>query len=137
MSRIAKEYMEHQRKYWMRHDAHRFIRHDAWRFLPLSQRFEAKFDPNQPRVPTGSPEGGQWTANGGSAGAEAGIVGITAETLELSAARISSQRRAECEEQYRDDIFKCNLLRTRSCWAQAEFRKAQCLIGGYVPPIYF
>jgi hypothetical protein len=129
MSRIAKEYMEHQRKRW--------TRHDAWRFLPPSQRFEAKFDPNQPRVPTGSPEGGQWTADGGSAGAEAGIVGITAETLELSAARISSQRRAECEEQYRDDIFKCNLLRTRSCWAQAEFRKAQCLIGGYVPPIYF
>jgi hypothetical protein len=111
MSRIAKEYMEHQRKRW--------TRHDAWRFLPPSQRFEVKFDPNQPRVPTGSPEGGQWT------------------TLELSAARISSQRRAECEEQYRDDIFKCNLLRTRSCWAQAEFRKAQCLIGGYVPPIYF
>jgi hypothetical protein len=44
MSRIAKEYMEHQRKRW--------TRHDAWRFLPPSQRFEAKFDPNQPRVPT-------------------------------------------------------------------------------------
>lgn len=28
--------------------------------------FEAKFDPNQPRIPAGNPDGGQWTGEGGS-----------------------------------------------------------------------
>jgi hypothetical protein len=27
-------------------------------------------------------------------------------------------------------------MRTGSCWEQAAFRLSQCLIGGYVPPLY-
>ena len=38
--------------------------------------------------------------------------------------------------QYRKDSFICNLVRTRSCWAQAMFRRAQCISGGYIPPLY-
>lgn len=33
-----------------------------------------KYDPNQPRVPAGDPEGGQWTDGGGGAGAIAGLL---------------------------------------------------------------
>jgi hypothetical protein len=61
-----------QRARWMRPDAHRWIRPDAARFLvpgtdprevyPALQR---KFNPDQPRVPAGNPDGGQWTDGGG------------------------------------------------------------------------
>lgn len=57
---------------WMRPDAYRWIRPDAARFLapgidprdvyPALQR---KFNPDQPRVPAGNPDGGQWTDGGG------------------------------------------------------------------------
>ena len=53
------------------------------------------------------------------------------------AARISSALREKCEFQYQQDIFKCNLLRTMSCWEQAAFRYSQCLRGGYIPRLYF
>nr|DAH95283.1 MAG TPA: hypothetical protein [Caudoviricetes sp.] len=58
----------------MRPDAHRWIRPDAARFLlpgtdPASvyPALERKYSPNQPRVPAGNPDGGQWTS-GNSAG---------------------------------------------------------------------
>ena len=61
-----------QRARWMRPDAYRWIRPDAARFLipgidprdvyPALQR---KFNPDQPRVPAGNPDGGQWTEGGG------------------------------------------------------------------------
>jgi len=37
---------------------------DAWRILG-----KAGFNPNEPRVPAGNPDGGQWTREGGSGGA--------------------------------------------------------------------
>ena len=58
----------------MRSDAHRWIRPDAARFLtpgtdPASiyPALEHKYSPNQPRVPAGNPDGGQWTDGGGGA----------------------------------------------------------------------
>lgn len=61
-----------QRACWMRPDAYRWIRPDAARFLapgtdprdvlPALQR---KFNPDQPRVPAGNPDGGRWTDGGG------------------------------------------------------------------------
>jgi len=59
---------------WIRPDAHRFIRHDWKRFVrpgfeePILALLEGKanFNPNQPRVPKGNPDGGQWTRVGGS-----------------------------------------------------------------------
>ncbi|GAB1716639.1 MAG: hypothetical protein NTAFB05_16810 [Nitrobacter sp.] len=61
-----------QRARWLRPDAYRWIRPDAARFLipgtdphdvfPALQR---KFNPDQPRVPAGNPDGGQWTDGGG------------------------------------------------------------------------
>ncbi len=78
--------VERQRR-WMRPNAHLWIRPDAHRFMrPGSPRWygrdavryfwpeaaagtepaERKYDPNQPRVPAGNPEGGQWTESGAS-----------------------------------------------------------------------
>jgi hypothetical protein len=34
----------------------------------LIQRARKQYDPNQPRVPAGNPDGGQWTSGGGSGG---------------------------------------------------------------------
>ena len=40
-------------------------------FAPSSiAALRAKYDPNQPRVPAGNPDGGQWTSGGGSAAGE-------------------------------------------------------------------
>jgi len=40
-------------------------------------RLLRKFDPNQPRVPAGNSDGGQWTSDGGSASLDA--LGISAD----------------------------------------------------------
>ena len=58
----------------MRPDAHRFFCPDWRRYMRAGQendllykhfeRFERKYSPDQPRVPQGSPNGGQWTNNG-------------------------------------------------------------------------
>lgn len=61
----------------MRPDAYRWLRPDAMRFLapgvdPASvyPALDRKFNPNQPRVPAGNPDGGQWTDGGGNADLE-------------------------------------------------------------------
>lgn len=63
----------------MRPDAHRWLRPDAMRFLvpgtdpaKIFPALDRKFNPNQPRVPAGSPDGGQWTDGGGSPGSPDG-----------------------------------------------------------------
>ncbi|WP_148287856.1 hypothetical protein [Rhodopseudomonas sp. B29] len=57
---------------WMRPDAARWVRPDAARFLGPGIRPEdvfpalsRKYNPNQPRVPKGNPEGGEWTDSDG------------------------------------------------------------------------
>ncbi|MCD0419676.1 hypothetical protein LOC51_20870 [Rubrivivax sp. JA1024] len=57
---------------WMRPDAERWIRPDIARFLAAGSRpadvvpaLNYKYNPNQPRVPAGNPDGGQWTHGGG------------------------------------------------------------------------
>jgi hypothetical protein len=72
MSPFKDEWLAHQRQRFMRHDAHRFVRPDWERyvapaFVPFYRaQFEGKanFNPNQPRVPAGNPDGGQWTSQG-------------------------------------------------------------------------
>jgi hypothetical protein len=59
----------------MRPDAYRFFRPDWRRYMCTGQepdqlfelfdRFERKYSPDQPRVPQGNPNGGQWTSDGG------------------------------------------------------------------------
>lgn len=62
-----------QQERWLRPDADRWLRPDAARFLipgtdpasvfPVLRR---KFNPDQPRVLAGNPDGGQWSGGGGS-----------------------------------------------------------------------
>ncbi len=56
---------------WMRPDADRWVRPDVARFLSPGVRpqdvfpaLSRKYNPNQPRVPKGNPDGGQWTLGG-------------------------------------------------------------------------
>ena len=81
---------EHELRRWMRPDAHRFIS-PTWRRVvqPGSEAaaifglYEAKYRPDQPRVPKGVREGGQWTDDGGGLGGGAAASG---GTIEISAA---------------------------------------------------
>jgi hypothetical protein len=86
--------LELELRRWMRPDAHRFISPDWRRFVqPGSEaaavlgRYEAKYRPDQPRVPVGVREGGQWTDAGGSSGTASGA----GSTAELSAASQKSR----------------------------------------------
>ena len=37
-----------------------------WKLRAFARALERRYSPNQPRVPAGTPEGGQWTDAGGS-----------------------------------------------------------------------
>lgn len=66
MARIAEQAILHEIKRSLRPDWRRFWKagHENDRLYKLYERAERKFDPNQPRVPKGQPEGGQWTSDG-------------------------------------------------------------------------
>ena len=89
-----------------------------------------KFDPDQPRVPAGNSDGGQWTSEGG--------VGDTVDNdgTTVLAAR-SQQSEAECMAQYAKDSFICRAVRTQLCWQQAAERLGACLSGRQLPPLNF
>lgn len=52
---------------WLRNDAHRWLRPDHARFDKPGE-IERKYNPNQPRVPAGNSDGGQWTSGTTSSG---------------------------------------------------------------------
>jgi hypothetical protein len=75
MNPREEERLAHARRRWMRPDATRWLRPDhhkwarpepTWR--AVSELYERKYNSEQPRVPEGSPDGGQWTSGGGGAG---------------------------------------------------------------------
>lgn len=81
----------HDLKRWMRPDAYRFIRPGWRRYVrPESEaaaifgRYEAKYRTDQPRVPAGVRQGGQWTDDGGRGGS--GGAGAGGGATEVSAA---------------------------------------------------
>lgn len=69
---MTSPYLTRQLERWTRPNAHLFVRPDWRRFVPRDQDdhpfalYENKYRPDQPRVPAGNPDGGQWTADGGS-----------------------------------------------------------------------
>lgn len=71
---MTSPYLTRQLERWARPNAHLFVRPDWRRFVPCDQDdhpfalYENKYRPNQPRVPAGSREGGQWTADGAGGG---------------------------------------------------------------------
>lgn len=97
----------------------------------LARVIEAHFNPNQPRVPAGSPEGGEWTDTGagGSAIGDSDSFG----TLR----RISADLQARCWSQYMQDVFQCRMVGLRACYEQAALRHANCLVGLPIPPLNY
>jgi hypothetical protein len=73
----ARLYLRADAQRFLRPDAQRFLRHDWTRYVqpgfdPLFVHAlpegKANFNPDQPRVPRGHPDGGQWTRAGGGGG---------------------------------------------------------------------
>jgi hypothetical protein len=52
---------------------------------------------------------------------------------EADPAVVMAARRDRCEAQRIRDEAICRILASRSCWASASERYAQCLRGGYIP----
>lgn len=72
-------WLRHQQSRWLRPDGDRWIRPDAARFLApgadITKAFPVlarKYSPDQPRVPAGNPDGGQWTDGATIGGASGG-----------------------------------------------------------------
>jgi hypothetical protein len=99
-----------------------------WASQSVSARWAGalKYDPNQPRVPAGNPDGGEWTT----------------DDAQDSATRYSSRpvlaargNQAECDLQYKQDTFICQSVGTPLCWSSAMERYAACLAGHQIPPL--
>jgi hypothetical protein len=109
----------------------------------LASVVEAKFDPNQPRVPAGNPAGGQWAdGSGGDADSGAQRVGEANSERERlrefgSARRISIGLEDECWAQHMRDIFQCRMVGLRACYEQAALRYANCLVRLPIPPLNY
>jgi hypothetical protein len=108
----------------------------------VADLLRVKYDPGQPRVPAGAPEGGQWTDSAGGSGeseysAEPERPGGSAGQITVAVRRLSPTRAAECERQYDRDILVCNMARSPSCYAQAMVRLVACQQGGSIPPLSF
>jgi hypothetical protein len=89
-----------------------------------------KYSPDQPRIPAGNSDGGQWTSGDG------GQNGNGASGTVVVAAR-TRRNQAECDEQLKLDEFICRSVRTPLCWAQAMERYAACLADRQIPPLNF
>jgi hypothetical protein len=94
----------------------------------MRRHFTGKYDPSQPRVPAGSPDGGQWERSDSIAGNQ---------LFTPAARRISPAREAECEEMRRRDEIQCRFVGLRACWAQAYLRYGNCLAGLPIPPLNY
>ncbi len=135
MSAFKNAYLENEIKRWMAPNAHHFVHPDWRRYVqadsdlrPVFELYESKYNQNQPRVPAGSREGGQWTGPDG--------VGNSIRQTRI-AARISASRAQACEIQRRQDEFICKSVQRASCYAQAMLRYANCLQGLPIPPLFF
>ena len=152
MAQIRQESRDHELRRWLRPDWRRFWKpgHEKDPLYREFERIERKFSPDQPRVPAGAREGGQWTSGSGSQGQTASDISsrrfgepsiaphkrVTEPKIRL-AARISSARQEECELQLSRDKFICNTVGLRSCHAQAAERYSACLAGRPIPPLFF
>jgi hypothetical protein len=111
MTNLHERWLARHRARWMPPNAHLYMRPDAHRFAqPDLQRWlrpdwkryvqpgfepvilsllegKANFNPSQPRVPKGNPDGGQWTEEGGDGGYPASERDGDGENTELGAAR--------------------------------------------------
>lgn len=82
---------------WMRPDAANFVRPDWRRHVKAGseaattlERYERKFRPDQPRVPAGESQGGQWTADGGGGVPEAPDASSSTAAIQKEAERFAA-----------------------------------------------
>lgn len=110
--------------YWFR------FGHDAWK-----REQARKYDPNQPRVPSGNPDGGQWTNSA------SGRADVSNPMESFAAARRRGRSVAYCMALYARDGAECNSVkpasRAQACWKQAAERLGNCLAGRQVPDLIY
>jgi hypothetical protein len=93
---------------------------------------EKTYDPNQPRVPKGNPDGGQWTDGHDDSKPIDGRM--------LAQAVTPPRIEALCLDQLRRDMATCGRLsrgRQAACIAQANQRYGACLAQRDIPPLPF
>ena len=142
MAKIKPAALNHELKRWMRPDWRRYWRpgHEDDPLYKRCERIERKYSPDQPRVPAGVPEGGQWTDEDGGGGSTGGGTNKSPTTAsgkprQQTASRISPEREEQCELQYRQDKFKCSTVQSPACYNQAMLRYANCRAGLPIPPL--
>jgi hypothetical protein len=79
-----------------------------------------KNNADQPRVPAGNSDGGEWTSGGGD--------GNSSEEGWIDTALLET-----CETQLYLDGLVCTKLNSGACWAQANFRYSACLRADPIP----
>lgn len=86
------------------------------------RRILQKYSPNQPRVPTGNPTGGQWTS------------GQSEESTKV-AGKYDLGRLDICEAQLALDEELCRMVGSARCWSSSITRFAACMKSNYVPDL--
>lgn len=125
-----------------------------WEFAALRADFmrtvrdwyARKYSPDQPRVPAGSREGGQWTdGNGGGGINDSRVISDATPNNDWKpgAQYAASQKRSEayCWNQLTIDNLRCSAAfpvpRRAACRRQAMERYANCLTGKDLPLLNF
>src|SRR5262245_46692129 len=110
----------------------------ALRYGPAG--YARKYHPNQPRIPAGNPDGGQWTSQDSNASGADASSGAQPAPYRLAEAG-GKQSSAYCWNQMLIDFIYCSTLRPRrrggACRSQAMERYAACLAGKPIPPLPF
>ncbi|MES2751982.1 MAG: hypothetical protein V4661_11480 [Pseudomonadota bacterium] len=99
------------------------IRSDL-KFRKLAHAIKQEFNPDQPRD-----ERGRWTETGSDASNP-----DSAPRLFLLA---SYSKIAECNFQYKRDLFQCKMVGLATCYAQAMERLSACERGKPIPPFNY
>lgn len=89
-----------------------------------------KFDQNQPRVPAGQANGGQWS----SETSNESDLDLVPRLKPLRADYITDEY---CREIYRRDLFQCKIVKISGCYAQAMVRLVACENGHPIPPLNY
>lgn len=89
------------------------------------QSLLSKYRPDQPRVPAGNPDGGQWTFG------EANV-----ESIHV-AGRYDPARAELCDAQLQLDEELCRMAGSAKCWSLSMDRHAACMKGNFVPKLRF
>lgn len=114
--------------YWLR------FGYEAWK-----RNHQRKYSPNQPRVPAGNPDGGQWTDGGAelNPGSSSSLASRPAAYLLAASGKQSA---TYCWNQMQIDMMYCATRPppiNAACRAQAMQRYAACLSGKSLPPLPF